>query len=507
MPFPDDANVFAALIDPSHDPGRVFIENWDGRVVRFGEVATETARYAALLASKGVAQGSFMAGILEKSPEAILLYLAACRLGAVYVPVHIGLTDAEIAHILSDARPVLVVSDPARRDAVAALSDSPVLTLASDGSGSLVDLSLTMPGKDDLAPVAPSDPNAMVYTSGTTGRPKGALISASAVIWNARALAQCWEITGGDVLLHANPMAYGLFGTTTPALAGGASMILLPRFEAESVLSQLPRATIFAGVPTYYSRLMAEPRFDRELCRTMRLFVTGSAPMRADAFEAFAQRSGHRLLDRYGLTEALLVTSNRAEDDRRADNSGLPLPGSQIRVVDETGAEVPAGSVGMIELRQPYPFLGYFNDEAKTAKAFREGWFVSGDFGRVDAQGYVSVLGRGADLIISGGLNVYPKEIETAVNALEGVLESAVVGVPHPDFGEVVLAVVALDAAASDFDAAGAIATLKRSLAGYKVPKRIEIVAEMPRNTLGKVQKNLLKKRFEAVFTAPAGGF
>lgn len=503
---PDDANVFAALFDGTGDPLRVFMETPEGRVVRFGEVPEITARYARLLAAQGVAKGRLMAGVLEKSPEGILLYLAACRLGAVYLPIHIGLTDAEIGHIIRDAAPVLVVCDPARRQAVAEAGAAAILTLAADGSGSLAAESRDLAGLTELASVAAEDPNAMVYTSGTTGKPKGALLSVGGVIWNARSLAAVWRITTDDVLLHANPMAYGLFGTTTPAMAGGASMILLPKFETEPVIAQLPRATIFAGVPTYYSRLMADPRFDRRLCSRIRLFVTGSAPMRADAFEAFAERSGHRLLDRYGLTEALIATSNRVEDHRRADTSGLPLPGSQIRIVDGDGASVPSGTVGMIELLQPYPFLGYWRDAEKTAKAFREGWFVTGDFGRVDEAGYVSVLGRGADLIITGGLNVYPKEVEVELNALDGVVESAVIGVPHPDFGEAVLAVVQVSDAGPVFDATSAQAHLRTSLSGYKVPKRIEVLPEMPRNTLGKIQKNLLRQRFLKAFDPATKG-
>ena len=496
---PDDANVYAALIDPSQDPARVFIETETGRTVAFGDIAGVTGRYAALLEGQGVSRGAIVAGILEKSPEAIMLYLAACRLGAIYLPVHIGLTDGEIAHILADAEPVAVVCDPARKDAVLDTGHARVLTLASDGRGTLASESDGLPERGDLAVMAPADPNAMVYTSGTTGKPKGALISCGAVIWNARALAQSWRISPGDTLLHANPMAYGLFGTTTPALAGGAAMILLPKFETDAVLAQLPRVTMFSGVPTYYSRLLADPRFDAALCARMRLFVTGSAPMRADSFAAFARRSGHVLLDRYGLTEALIVSSNTVEDARRPDTSGLALPGSRLRVVDGQGHEVAPGEVGKIELLQPYPFLGYWRDEAKTAAAFRDGWFITGDFGRLDAGGYLSVLGRGADLIITGGLNVYPKEVETAVNALEGVFETAVIGVPHRDFGEAVVAVVQLRDG-SAFDAQGAIATLKCRLAGYKVPKRIEIVPEMPRNTLGKIQKNLLKQRFSGTF-------
>ncbi|MGE7472547.1 AMP-binding protein [Bosea sp. NPDC003192] len=503
---PDDANVFGALFDPGNDPGRVFMETSAGRRIRFGEVPEITARYARLLAKHGVTKGQLVGGVLEKSPEGILLYLAACRLGAVYLPIHIGLTDTEIAHIVRDAEPALVVCDPSRHAAVAAAGALQMLTLDAGGKGSLAAESRDLPGLADLTPVSASEPNAMVYTSGTTGKPKGALLSAGGVIWNARALAACWEIARADVLLHANPMAYGLFGTTTPMLAGGASMILLPKFETDPVIAQLPRATIFAGVPTYYSRLMADARFDRQLCRNMRLFITGSAPMRADSFEAFAERTGHRLLDRYGLTEALIATSNRVGDVRRADTSGLPLAGSRIRIVDADGTEQPPGTVGMIELRQPQPFLGYWRDADKTVEAFRDGWFVTGDFGRIDEHGYVSVLGRGTDLIITGGLNVYPKEVEAELNALDGVAESAVIGVPHPDFGEAVLAFVQLSDPQAGFEPDAAITALKSSLASYKVPKRIEVLAEMPRNTLGKIQKNLLRQRFLAAVGSAAQG-
>ncbi len=502
---PDDANVFGALFDDTLPPERIFLETSNGRLIRQGEVPAATARLAALLAAQGIGKGRLVGAILEKSPEAILLYLAVCRLGAVHLPIHIGLTDAEIAHIIRDAEPRLVVCDPARLAAVEAAGAARILTLAADGSGSLTEESHDLPGLTALAPVSPGEPNAMVYTSGTTGRPKGALLSAGAVVWNARSLAACWDISPDDVLLHANPMAYGLFGTTTPAMAGGAAMILLPKFETDAVIATLPRATIFAGVPTYYSRLMADNRFDRALCSRMRLFVTGSAPMRADAFEAFAERSGHRLLDRYGLTEALIATSNRVRDWRSCDSSGPPLAGSSLRIVDGEGIEVPAGTVGMIELLQPYPFLGYWRDEAKTQSAFRDGWFVTGDFGRVDAAGAVSVLGRGADLIITGGLNVYPKEVEVELNALPGVAESAVIGVPHPDFGEAVMAVVQLADPAEAFDEAAAVAALRATLSGYKVPKRIVALAELPRNTLGKIQKNLLRQRFLGAFDDATG--
>lgn len=499
MTVPADANVYRVLFDPAIDPGRIFMRSEDGRAIRFGDIPEITARYAALLAAKGVRKGTMVASILEKSPEGILLYLASCRLGAVFLPVHIGLTDREVGHILRDAEPALVVCDPSRRAALDSAA-SAMLTLSGDGSGSLADESAGRRGLDTLAAVDPDEPNAMVYTSGTTGKPKGALISAGAVIWNARSLAACWRITKADTLLHANPMAYGLFGTTTPAMAGGASMILLRKFETEPVLAHLPDATLFAGVPTYYSRLMADPRFDRQLCSNIRLFITGSAPMRSDFFEAFAERSGHRLLDRYGLTEALIATSNLVDDIRRCDSSGPALAGSRLRIVDRDGQEVPAGTVGMIELDQPYPFLGYWRDPEKTRSAFRDGWFVTGDFGRVDEAGFVTVLGRGADLIITGGLNVYPKEVEVELNALEDVAESAVIGVPHPDFGEAVIAVLQLKPEAHTFDTAAALERLRRCLSSYKVPKRIALVQEMPRNTLGKIQKNLLRQKFLTAF-------
>ena len=432
--FPENANVYNALVDSTRDPKWLFIETSGGRTVTFGEIDYLTSYFAGTLVAAGAGRSSIVAGILEKSPEAILLYLATCRIGAIYLPVHIGLTDDEIAHILADADPAVVVCDPTRESAVPAIGHPNIFTLDADGKGSLIEESGKTPAVSEIAAMVASEPNAMVYTSGTTGRPKGALLSCGAVIWNARALAQCWEIKPDDTLLHANPMAYGLFGTTTPALAGGCSIILLPKFDAEAVMEQLPRATIFSGVPTYYSRLMADQRFGTQLCAAMRLFITGSAPMRADMFDEFLKRSGLALLDRYGLTEALIVTSNRAADTRRPDTSGSALPGSAIRIVDDQGNEVASGEIGKIELKQPYPFLGYWRDTSKTAAAFRDGWFITGDFGRLDENGFLSVIGRGVDLIITGGFNVYPKEVETAVNALEAVGETAVIGVPTSRF-------------------------------------------------------------------------
>ncbi|WP_426955556.1 AMP-binding protein [Muricoccus radiodurans] len=488
------------------DLSRTFIESLDGRRVSYAALEETTARLANLLRSLGVGPGDRVAGLLDKSPEGIMLYLAACRTGAVYLPIHVDLTASEVDYILSDAEPSLLVCRPelaARLQARADVGGRHLLTLDARGRGTLVAAMGEQPAEFATPPGRAEDPNAIVYTSGTTGRPKGAIMTNGLVVWNALALAERWRITADDVLLHANPMAFGLFGTTTPVLAAGGSLRLLPKLQVDDVVAALPGVTMFSGVPTYYARLLKHPGFTQACCAGMRLFVTGSAPMRADLFDAFADRTGHQLLDRYGMTEALIITSMSLDAPRRPDTSGTPLTGCELRVVDEAGDPVPAGHVGMIELRQPFPFAGYWRAPEKTRDAFRpEGWFITGDFGRLDEDGNLSVLGRGVDLIISGGLNVYPKEVETGLNALPGVAESAVIGVPHPDFGEAVVAVVQLEPGA-DFSPAGAQAALSRDLARYKVPKHVAVVPDMPRNTLGKIQKALLKTQFRDLF-APA---
>lgn len=507
-----DQNVYGAFAARfAAYPERLFIENVDGQEIRYGDVDPITARMARLLAQVGVTKGSRVAGVLSKSAKSILLYLAACRLGAVYIPIHNGLTPKEIAYIFADAGPVAVVCDPAFEDVLAEPAREAgvkkLFTLDIDGSGTFTAESDRLDPSFPIAPCSGSEPNSIVYTSGTTGQPKGAILTNGLVTWNALAVAAVWKIAADDVLLHANPMAYGLFGTTMPVLAGGARMILLPKFEADDVIARLLQATVFAGVPTYYSRLLARTDFDAVLCRNMRLFITGSAPMRADTFQQFRARTGHVLLDRYGLTEALLVTSNLVDSERRPDTSGLPLPGSDIRVVDENGKPVEAGTVGMIEIKQPYAFLGYWKAPEKTKSAFRpDGYFITGDFGRLDKNGYISVLGRGADLIITGGLNVYPKEVEAAINQTSNIVESAVIGVPHPDFGEAVVAVVQLADKSKALDKATLVADLKTQIASYKVPKYVEIIDEMPRNTLGKIQKNLLKNNLRTLFQPEVSG-
>lgn len=490
------------------DRSRLFIESFDGRRLTFADAERLVGRLARLLAQAGVGIGDRVAGILEKSPEGLLLYLAASRLGAIYLPIHSALTQPEVDYVVADAEPKVIVCDPALAANLApgasAAGVRSLYTLDASGAGTLMAACAGLSTDAPLAATGGGDTNALVYTSGTTGRPKGAILTNGLVIWNALTLARCWQISQDDILLHANPMAYGLFGTTTPIIAGGAALRLLPKFDADAVIAALPGATLFAGVPTYYSRLLSRPAFTAAACRRMRLFITGSAPMRPDLFEAFRSRTGHALLDRYGLTEALIVTSNPAHSARRPDTSGLPLEGSRLRLVDEAGNPTPTGEVGMIELQQPYMFQGYWNDPAKSAAAFTaDGWFITGDFGRQDAEGYLSVLGRGSDLIISGGLNVYPKEVEASLNRGNNVLESAVIGVPHPDFGEAVVAVVQLADPSLGLDTASLLSGLRQEMAAYKVPKHIEVVSEMPRNTLGKIQKKLLRDRLSNLFHRP----
>lgn len=496
-----DDNVFRALEACFPEDGRrAFVEGADGRIVRYGDVAPATARLARRLRDGGVAKGDIVAGVLDKSPEAILLYLAVSRLGAVYLPIHIGLTPVEIDYVLTDAAPRMTVCDPAHGPAMERAGRR-FLTLDRFGEGSLTDGSRSLPADLETESGRGDEPNALVYTSGTTGKPKGALLPNGLVIWNALALAESWGITPDDRILHANPMAYGLFGTTTPMIAGGGSIILLPKFDAESVIAKLPSATVFAGVPTYYSRLLAHPGFDAASFGGMRLFITGSAPMRPDLFRDFERVTGHQLLDRYGSTEALIVTSHAAAEIRAPNSSGQALPGSAVRIVDGAGQQVDVGTVGSIEIRQPFPFLGYLNAPEKTRESFSEdGWFISGDFGSLDQREHLTVLGRGADLIITGGLNVYPKEVELAINRLENIAESAVIGVPHPDFGEAVVGVVQLSDSAARVDTSRMLQDLKTQIAGYKVPKAITIVDQMPRNVLGKIQRTTLKERFAGLF-------
>ena len=488
---------------------RRFVESFDGRRFSYADLDRITAQMASLLAQQGVRKGDRVAGLLEKSPEALMLFLAVARAGAVYVPLSTALRPPEIEYLLRDAAPRLAICTPEHQAMIERLAGElgieRLFTLDATGGGSFCG---EFQRRDaDFEPVrcTGEDANAIVYTSGTTGQPKGAVISNGLTVWNALVLGECWAFGPDDVLLHTNPPAFSLFGTTTPVLACGASMLLLPKFDAGAVVRLLPRATVFAGVPTYYSRLLEREDFTAQACASMRLFVTGSAPMRPDVFEAFRERTGHVLLDRYGLTETLLVTSNPVRGERVLGDSGLPLPGVDLRIVDDGGTPVADGETGAIEVREPYMFKGYWNAPEKTAQAFRaDGFFVTGDFGTRTGNGHIVVRGRGTELIITGGLNVYPKEIENAVNVFPNVAETAVIGVPHRDYGEGVVAVVERLDASRSLDIDRLLEHLRSRLAGYKVPKKVIVVGEIPRNALGKIQKNVLKQQYADVLRAKA---
>ncbi|TCT08399.1 malonyl-CoA/methylmalonyl-CoA synthetase [Tepidamorphus gemmatus] len=484
-----------------------FLETADGAVTTYGDLERETAKLANALVGLGVEPGDRVAVQVDKSPRALFLYLACVRAGAVYLPLNTAYTLAELAYFIGDAEPSVVVCRPSVREAVAALPEAAgvraVETLDADGSGSLADRAAAESAAFADVPRAADDLAAILYTSGTTGRSKGAMLTHENLWSNAEVLVDYWRFTGDDVLIHALPVyhTHGLFVATNTILAAGASMIFLPKFDAREVLSLMPRATSMMGVPTFYTRLLEMPELDREATRTMRLFVSGSAPLLAETHRAFEARTGHRILERYGMTETNMNTSNPYDGERRAGTVGFPLPGISVRIADpETGRELPRGEIGVIEVKGPNVFKGYWRMPEKTAAEFRpDGFFITGDVATIDADGYVTIVGRAKDLIISGGFNVYPKEVEGEIDAMEGVVESAVIGLPHKDFGEGVTAVVVLEKGAS-LDEASVIGALKQRLAAYKLPKRVFFVDELPRNAMGKVQKNVLRDTYAGTY-------
>lgn len=486
------------------------MESADGRIHRYRDLDSFSARYARLLADLGVEKGDRVAVQVDKSPQAVFLYLAALRAGAVYLPLNPAYTTAEVSYVLGDAEPAVVVCRP---DAAAAVTEiarrvgtAHVLTLDADGGGSLAERSASLAGgvTDDFAsPPLAADLAAILYTSGTTGRAKGAMLSHANLAANALALAALWESRADDVFLHALPIyhAHGLFVAIHTTLLAGARMLFLPRFDADAVIRLLPRATVFMGVPTFYTRLLADPDLTRERCAGMRLFISGSAPLLAETHRRFRERTGHAILERYGMTETGMNTSNPLRGERLPGSVGPPVPGVEVRVADGDGNPVAPGEIGVLEVRGPNVFSGYWRMPEKTRAEFRpDGFFITGDVGRIDERGYVHVVGRAKELIISGGLNVYPKEVEAVIDRIDGVVESAVVGVPHADFGEAVIAAVKRVAAREDVTEQAILSRARTELAAYKAPKRVFFVDELPRNAMGKVRKNLLEERYRDVF-------
>jgi len=497
-------HLYDALFLPHEGSTRPFLILPDGAEVSHDDFLRLSARYAHALTGMGLRPGDRVALQLEKSPHMLAVITAAIAAGLVFLPLNTAYTAAEVGYFIKDAGAALLLVDEARAGDHAGVADDAgtrLLTLNANGSGSFA-AAQSFP--ETFAPVArrPDDLAAFLYTSGTTGRSKGAMLSHDNLLSNARVLTGEWRFTGDDVLLHALPIfhTHGLFVATNVALLAGCPMIFLPKFDAAQVIGLLPRATAMMGVPTFYTRLLADPRLDRALTAGVRLFVSGSAPLLAETHRQWQDRTGHMILERYGMTETNMNTSNPYAGERRAGTVGLPLPGTEVKVCDPSGQELPRGEVGVIEVRGPNVFQGYWQMPEKTREELRaNGFFITGDLGVMGADGYLTIVGRAKDLVISGGFNIYPKEVEDLLDTQPGVLESAVIGVPHPDFGEAVVAVVvAAPGVAPDLAALRVV--LARDLAKFKQPKHIGIVADLPRNTMGKVQKNLLRDQFRDLF-------
>jgi malonyl-CoA/methylmalonyl-CoA synthetase len=489
------------------------IEAHDGVNFTWQDVDAMTSRMANLLAALDLPKGARVAAQVEKSPEALMLYLATLRAGYVYLPLNTAYQSSEVDYFLGDAEPSVVVCSSKNLAwvgaAAAKAGTGHVFTLDDDHTGSLLDAARSHADSFDTVAVTDEDLAAILYTSGTTGRSKGAMLTHDNLASNAKVLHQFWGWRSDDVLLHMLPIfhVHGLFVAAHGALLAGAKMIWLPKLDVARTLRELPRCTVMMGVPTYYVRLLDEPAFNRDVCRNMRLFVSGSAPLLMETFNDFRERSGHTILERYGMSETAMLVSNPYDPslgERIGGTVGMPLPGVSVRVVNDADQECAPGEIGNIQVKGPNVFKGYWRMPEKTAQEFTaDGWFKTGDVGRWGGDGagtvvpdnYLAIVGRSKDLIISGGFNVYPKEIETLIDDMPGVLESAVIGVPHKDFGEAVVAVV-VPKPGADLVEADMLAILKTRIANFKVPKRLHVVNELPRNTMGKVQKNVLRDTY-----------
>jgi malonyl-CoA/methylmalonyl-CoA synthetase len=502
-----NANLFSRLFDSLDDPNRLAIETIDGQRISYADLMARAGRMANVLVNSGVKPGDRVAAQTEKSVPGLVLYLAAVRAGAVYLPLNTAYTLNELEYFITDAEPSLVVCDPSKAEAIGSIAakvGAKVLTLGADGRGSLTEAAAK--ASPDFVTVARADDDlaAILYTSGTTGRSKGAMLTHDNLASNSLSLVDYWRFTDKDVLIHALPIyhTHGLFVASNVTLFARASMIFLPKFDPELIIQLMARSTVLMGVPTFYTRLLQSPALTKESTKHMRLFISGSAPLLADTHREWAARTGHAVLERYGMTETNMNTSNPYDGDRVPGAVGHALPGVTVRVTDaETGKELARDTIGMIEVKGPNVFKGYWRMPEKTKAEFRDdGFFITGDLGKIDGNGYVHILGRGKDLVISGGFNVYPKEIESEIDAMPGVIESAVIGVPHADFGEGVTAVLVCDKGAK-VDETSVLKALDGRLAKFKMPKRVIVVDELPRNAMGKVQKNILRDTYKDIYT------
>ena len=471
-----------------------------GATVTYGEVDARAAKMARAMANAGANPGDRVLVQVEKSFENVAAYLGAMRGGFVYVPANTAYTDDEVAYFLNDAEPTVAIFSPARapsltEPAIRAGAQA-IFTLGGDGEGTLTDAANTAAAHELIQPRHRDDLAAILYTSGTTGRSKGAMLSHRALQTNALALNDLWGFSSADVLLHALPIfhIHGLFIALHTAMLSGSEILFLPTFSAPEILEMLPRASVMMGVPTFYSRLLADPKFNKRAAAHMRLFISGSAPLTTETFKAFEERTGHRILERYGMSEAGMITSNPLSGERVAGTVGFPIPGVDIRITDDDGATLPNNATGNVEIKGDSLFSGYWRMPEKTAGEFRGDWFVTGDVGAIDGEERLSLSGRTKDLIIAGGYNIYPKEIEAVLDAAPGVVESAVVGAPHADMGEGVVAVYVGDASIA------ALQTTTAILAKFKRPRKFFRIDALPRNAMGKVQKQLLRERFRTAF-------
>lgn len=501
-----NANLFSRLFDGLDDPKRRAIETQDGAHISYGDLIARAGQMANVLVARGVKPGDRVAVQVEKSVANIVLYLGTVRAGAVYLPLNTAYTLNELDYFIGDAEPSLVVCDPSKAEGLAPIAakvNAKIETLGPDGKGSLTEAADKASSEFTTVPRENDDLAAILYTSGTTGRSKGAMLTHDNLASNSLSLVGYWRFTDKDVLIHALPIyhTHGLFVATNVTLFARASMIFLPKLDPGLIIKLMARATVLMGVPTFYTRLLQNPALSRETTKHMRLFISGSAPLLAETHREWSARTGHAVLERYGMTETNMNTSNPYDGERVAGAVGFPLPGVSLRVTDpETAKELPREEIGMIEVKGPNVFKGYWRMPEKTRAEFRDdGFFITGDLGKIDAKGYVHILGRGKDLVISGGFNVYPKEIESEIDAMPGVIESAVIGVPHADFGEGVTAVLVCNKGAAVSEAA-VLKALDGRLAKFKMPKRVFVVDELPRNTMGKVQKNILRDTYKDIY-------
>lgn len=501
-----NANLFSRLFDGLADTSRLAIETAGRTRISYADLIAQSGCTANYLVSRGVKPGDRVAAQTEKSVEALVLYLATVRAGAVFLPLNTAYTLNELDYFIGDAEPSLIVCDPSKADGIgklAAKSGAKVETLDAGGKGSLSDGAAKSAPDFKTVTRAGDDLAAILYTSGTTGRSKGAMLTHDNLASNSHSLVGYWRFTQDDVLIHALPIyhTHGLFVASNVTLFARASMIFLPKLDPELIIKLMQRATVLMGVPTFYTRLLQSPNLTRESTSHMRLFISGSAPLLAETHREWSARTGHAVLERYGMTETNMNTSNPYDGDRVPGAVGFPLPGVSVRVTNpETGAELAREEIGMIEVKGPNVFKGYWRMPEKTKEELRaDGFFITGDLGKIDDRGYVHIIGRGKDLVISGGFNVYPKEVENEIDAIPGVTESAVIGVPHTDFGEGVTAVVVGDKK-TPLDEARVLHALDGRLAKFKMPKRVIFVDDLPRNTMGKVQKNVLRDTYAGIY-------